>query len=77
MVPDASQQECGAMLFPTVATVVNRGPSPSSVPTSALVCPACGRVIPIDRPVLAARLRCPDARCGARLQMRAGLVRAA
>jgi hypothetical protein len=35
-------------------------------------CPSCGLELPLPRAVLAARLRCPEAACGARLKIRGG-----
>lgn len=37
-------------------------------------CPHCGLELPLPRPVLAARLRCPSVACAARLRIRAGRV---
>jgi hypothetical protein len=39
---------------------------------AAPACPCCGETIPLLRPALAARLRCPEPSCQARLRMRAG-----
>lgn len=37
-------------------------------------CPHCGAELPLPRPVLAARLRCLEPACRARLKVRAGRV---
>ena len=39
---------------------------------TATACPSCGLELPLPRAVLAARLRCPEATCGARLKIRGG-----
>ena len=47
---------------------------PVTTTLSTQSCPACGSALHLVRRVLAARLRCPESACGARLSVRGGEV---